>query len=82
MPTVKITQALVKQLETSGKPKTKGKYYDQSLSGFLVVHYTSGRIAFCVRTRIKGTSGRTWYVECRAWLVSHGPTDGFPRPAG
>lgn len=54
MPTVKITQALVKQLETTGKPKTKGKYYDQSLSGFLVVHYTSGRIAFCVRTRIKG----------------------------
>lgn len=54
MSTVKITQALVKQLENTGKPKTKGKYYDQSLSGFLVVHYASGRIAFCVRTRIKG----------------------------
>ena len=54
MPTVKITQSLVKQLENTGKPKTKGKYYDQSLSGFLVVHYTSGRTAFCVRTRIKG----------------------------
>ena len=28
------------------------------------------------------TSGRTWYVECRAWRVSHGPKDGFPRLAG
>jgi len=53
MPTTKITQAHVKQLETT-KAQSKVKYYDQSLSGFLVVHYPTGRISFCVRTRIKG----------------------------